>query len=666
MSAVIRFDRSKLPHFVSQIVDLQAKLAIEPSQFWDILDSLPVAVMFSSDRECRLIEGNATARMLLRAQPGQNLSKSALEQEQPPFEVYANGRPVPASELPMQKAALTGKPVPRSECELRFKDGSRVFLSGHSVPILDRNGEVCGSIGAFTDVTHVVLLEEQNRINIEANKHKELALRESEQRFQRFAESLPQLVWTCNSEGLCDYLGPQWFHYTGASEAEQLGYGWLNQLHPSDRERTITAWNEAAATGENFVAEFRIRRRDGAYRWFRTLAVPIRDDADNIIKWFGSNTEIDDLKQTEAKLRESEALLSESIQKLAQSEARYRWALKAGQLVHWETDLAAGTRTWTQEAMALFGLSLVDGRGHFGGDKDEFWLAMHPDDRHLAKEFYELADKQDWFPVEYRIRRSDGTIRWVSGGGQVIARNADGKAQRLINVVADVTQRKAAEEQIKFLMSEITHRSKNLLSVVQGIASQTGRSVDTFEQFRMRFAQRLQGLAASHDLLVRDDWQGVSLFDLLRDQLSPFVEFGSDRIAVSGPDIILSPKATEAIGMALHELATNAVKYGALSVPSGHISISWVLEDQDAKPRQLLVRWVERDGPPVKPPSRKGFGQVVFERLVAESLGGVVALDFAPEGLRWALSIPTNHIVADPLVAPNRSADQIVDDVPSP
>ena len=144
--------------------------------------------------------------------------------------------------------------------------------------------------------------------------------------------------------------------------------------------------------------------------------------------------------------------------------------------------------------MALFGLSLVDGRGRFGGDADEFRLALHPDDRYLADGFYELADKQDWFPVEYRIRRPDGTVRWLSGGGQVLARSAEGKAQRLINVVADVSERKIAEERVKFLMGEIIHRSKNLLSVVQAIASQTGRTVDTFEEFQKRFTRGCRDL----------------------------------------------------------------------------------------------------------------------------------------------------------------------------
>ena len=308
--------------------------------------------------------------------------------------------------------------------------------------------------------------------------------------------------------------------------------------------------------------------------------------------------------------------------------------------------------------MALFGLSLIDGRGRFGGDADEFKLAIHPEDRHLAPGFYELADKQDWFPVEYRIRRPDGTIRWLSGGGQVVARSAEGKAQRLINVVSDVTERKVAEEHVKFLMGEITHRSKNLLSVVQAIASQTGRTVETFEEFQKRFAQRLQGLAASHDLLVLQDWQGASLADLVRDQLAPFTEAGSEHMTVSGPDIMLKPEAAEAIGLALHELATNAVKYGALSVPGGHVTISWAFGDQGTAPRQFLVNWLEQGGPIVTPPSHTGFGHIVFERLVTKSLNGSVAIDFAPAGLSWKLSIPTPNIVTEPVIARSRSAYQ--------
>ncbi len=134
------------------------------------------------------------------------------------------------------------------------------------------------------------------------------ALQDNERRFHELVEGLPQLVWTCDPEGLCDYLGRQWIEYTGMPEAEQLGYRWLEQVHPEDRERTITTWNETVGKGESrFDMEFRIRRADGVYRWFMTQAVPLRDKAGNIVKWFGSNTDIDDLKQSQSERLELEA-----------------------------------------------------------------------------------------------------------------------------------------------------------------------------------------------------------------------------------------------------------------------------------------------------------------------------------------------------------------------
>jgi PAS domain S-box-containing protein len=348
--------------------------------------------------------------------------------------------------------------------------------------------------------------------------------------------------------------------------------------------------------------------------------------------------------------------LERKTEELEQSEARYRSALTAGLMGNWETDLVAGTRTWSEEGMALFGLTLPDGRGRVGGEADEFKLAMHPDDRHLVNEFHAQADRQDSFPAEYRIVRPGGKIRWLSGRGQVVARGPDGKAQRLVNVVMDITDRKAAEDHIQFLMDEITHRSKNLLAVVQAIAGQIGRTANTIDEFQKRFTQRLQGLAASHDLLVSQHWHGASLANLVRDQLAPFAEVGGNRLNMSGPDVLLSPKAAEAIGLALHELATNAVKYGALSVPVGKVMVSWTPENPGTAAHQLRLSWIEQGGPGVTAPSSKGFGHVVFEKLVAQSLNGKVKTDFAADGLIWELWIPAANLVTERNGAPEPSS----------
>jgi PAS domain S-box-containing protein len=334
------------------------------------------------------------------------------------------------------------------------------------------------------------------------------------------------------------------------------------------------------------------------------------------------------------------------LESLRESEARYRTALTAGRMGTWETDYVAGARIWSEEGMALYGLSLAEGRGRIGGDADEYVSALHPDDRHLAQHFHDLADKQDSFMAEYRVVRPDGSVIWLSGRGQVAARGADGKAQRLVSVMMDITERKEAEEHIQFLMREMSHRSKNLLSVIQAIAGQTVRSAGTIEEFETRFNRRLHGLAASHDVLVDQSWQGAPLAELMRLQLAPFVETDSSRLELTGPHVLVTAQAAQAIGVAVHELATNAAKYGALSRSTGTVKISWTFDDEGAEPRLLRLNWTEHGGPPVTVPSSKGFGHVVIERMVANSLDGEVAIDYATQGLRWTLSIPAANVVS--------------------
>jgi PAS domain S-box-containing protein len=352
------------------------------------------------------------------------------------------------------------------------------------------------------------------------------------------------------------------------------------------------------------------------------------------------------LQSNEALERKTEEL-SEANRQLRESEARYRTALAAGRMGTWETDLVNRTRRWTEEGMALFGISLADGCGHVGGDDDEYRNALHPDDRHLMHKFHELADKQDSFTSEYRTVHPDGTVLWLRGRGQVIARGPDGKAQRMVSIVTDVTDRKAAEDHIQFLMHEISHRSKNLLMVIQSIARRTARSAGSMEEFESRFERRLQGLAASHDVLVSKNWQGAPLADLVRQQLVAFAEIQGSRIELAGPDVVITAEAAQALGLAIHELATNAIKYGALSLPTGKVSVSWRFFGDAGAPRPLLLNWVEQGGPQVTPPQRKGFGHVVIGEMVERSLHGKVAMEFAPGGLNWSVSIPPANLVSE-------------------
>jgi two-component sensor histidine kinase len=195
-----------------------------------------------------------------------------------------------------------------------------------------------------------------------------------------------------------------------------------------------------------------------------------------------------------------------------------------------------------------------------------------------------------------------------------------------VGTVADITERKQREEQVHLLMREVNHRAKNMLSVVDAIAHQT--ATRTPEDFIERFSERIQALSANQDLLVRNAWHGVEMKDLICAQLSPFADLIGSRIVVQGPKLRLNAACAQAIGLALHELTTNAGKYGALSTDRGRVNICWEI-DSDT----LTMSWTEREGPPVSAPERRGFGSIVIETMAERSVGGAVDLDYAPPGL---------------------------------
>jgi two-component sensor histidine kinase len=256
---------------------------------------------------------------------------------------------------------------------------------------------------------------------------------------------------------------------------------------------------------------------------------------------------------------------------------------------------------------------------------------MHPDDRHLLATYHALAATQDAFAAEYRIFRH-GEIRWLAGFGRVLERGRNREPRLMINVVTDVTEQKAAEEHLRFLLRELSHRSNNLLTVVQAVAGQTLRQWTEPKEFQKRFFDRLCGLAASTSLIANGQARGASLRPLIERQLEPFIDLRSAQIELDGPEIELTADAAQAVGLALHELATNALKHGALSVPHGTVEIAW-----DADAEHFELSWRERNGPFVHPPEREGFGTTVMTQMVSQSVNGTATLTFPPEGLCWRL-----------------------------
>ncbi len=268
----------------------------------------------------------------------------------------------------------------------------------------------------------------------------------------------------------------------------------------------------------------------------------------------------------------------------------------------------------------------------------EFMKRVHPDDMERVWAGIAAAfDPADPKPlsIEYRTRRGDGKIRWVETHGLAYFEGA-GRQRRPVSVigtVADITERREREEKEHLLIREINHRAKNMLSVVDAIAHQT--VTRNPEDFIERFSERVQALSANQDLLVRNEWNGVEIADLVRAQLAHFTDLIGVRIAVQGPRLRLNAASAQAIGLALHELATNAGKYGALSTDNGRVDIGWRLSGDT-----LTMSWTESGGPPVSAPRQRGFGTLVMEVMAERSVGGTVNLEYAPTGVTWRLTCP--------------------------
>jgi len=328
------------------------------------------------------------------------------------------------------------------------------------------------------------------------------------------------------------------------------------------------------------------------------------------------------------------------VQQLKESEQIYRGAVITGRLASWETNMVTRERIWTKEGMEMFGLDLPNGRGVIGGDNDEFRRTLHPEDRYKVAEFHQTADRIDSYPAEYRIVRSDGRLLWMSGRGRVIERDPDGKARRVANIVVDVTERKKSEERTKLLIDELNHRVKNTLATVQAIVAQSLRDERDSRGAREVIEARLQSLSSSHNLLTRANWEGAALHDVVGEAMRPFIRLNHDgQISVEGQQVRLRPKVALSLGMALHELATNASKYGALSVASGQVAVWWTPATVVGAP-YLDFHWREQGGPVVKQRSRRGFGSRLIEQGLAHELGGSAHLEYLPSGINCRISFP--------------------------
>ncbi|MET0530110.1 MAG: HWE histidine kinase domain-containing protein [Microvirga sp.] len=321
---------------------------------------------------------------------------------------------------------------------------------------------------------------------------------------------------------------------------------------------------------------------------------------------------------------------------LQASEERARLALEAGHMGTWWFDLRKRTGGWSSQAASLLGLpeakttaSIEDWRG-----------IVHPDDVESSLENLRDAVRGDGnYEDEYRIQRPNGEIRWINSRGRV-SFDEEGKPVSFVGIFQDITERKQAEDQQRFFLDELNHRVKNTLATVQSIASQTLRSTKDTMQFKEAFEGRLLALSKTHNLLTRKSWREADLREIVEQELAPYRKSGDRRVAIEGSKVNLPSRYAINFGLVLHELVTNAAKYGALSMPSGHLDVSWSVVPSEDRPPQLRFHWTESGGPPVSPPKRQGFGSRLIKRSIEGELEGYMVLKFAITGVSYDISVP--------------------------
>ena len=334
-------------------------------------------------------------------------------------------------------------------------------------------------------------------------------------------------------------------------------------------------------------------------------------------------------RELEARVAERTAALAASTRQLRQSERLRSLALAAGQMGSWEWNVARGSTTWDQGQCEIFGVD----PGSFVPTVDSVRPLISPGDFELLERaFRKLSKNANTFQTEFRVLRPNGEVRWCTGTA-IANFDEQGRLIWLSGVTADITERKRAEERQILLAEEVDHRARNVVAVVQSIMRLT--RADTIDDYIGALDGRIGALSNAHRLLASSRWEGADLNRLVDEEFAPYRAGGKERVCVRGPVVVLPPATAQTIALALHELATNAAKYGVLSREAGHVDLTWRLSDG-----RLELSWKESNGPQIVAPSRRGYGSRAIVAGIERQLGGIVKFDWQSNGLSCTLSVP--------------------------
>ncbi|WP_332684521.1 PAS domain S-box protein [Bosea sp. (in: a-proteobacteria)] len=512
---------------------------------------------------------------------------------------------IPSLRALLDKVLSKNKEVIGYEVEHEFRDlgRRRMVLNARKLTQGDGRDELI--LLAIEDITE--------------RKERENANRASEQRLKDLIEALPGAVYTTDAEGRITSYNPAaaelWGRDPELGTDEWCG-SWRmfwpdgTPLPHGECPMAIALKEDRAMRGVEAVAE----RPDGVRVPFLAYPSPLRDDSGKLTGAVNMLVDITERKRAEELAGRLVAIVESSDDAIISK------------------TLDGIVTTWNSGAERLFG---------YGADEmiGKSIMTLVPADRRDEElDILDRLSRAEHIQHYETVRqRKDASQVWVSLTLSPLG-NSRGRVVGASTIARDMTERRRADEHRKTLMAELNHRVKNTMAVIQSIASQTLGHASSLDEARDTFRARLINLAQAHDVLTRESWQSAKLAEIMTDTLRPHAG-GEGRFQVAGPEIRLAPKAALAISMAVHELSTNAAKYGALSCESGQVTINWLIEGEQAG-RRFILHWRETDGPPVTPPTRKGFGSRLIERALAAELGGEVSVEYEPSGLVCTIVAP--------------------------
>jgi len=348
-------------------------------------------------------------------------------------------------------------------------------------------------------------------------------------------------------------------------------------------------------------------------------------------------------QELEKRVADRTAQLEASNTRLLESERRRSVALAAGQMGSWDWNVVTGKCVWDPGQYRIFGLE----PDQFEPSFEAVRQLIDKDDIPRLQDLANNIGDERTFQTEVRIVRSTGELRSCLCAG-ALTRSTTGGVTNISGVTIDITERKQAEERQLLLAREVDHRARNALAVVQAIVRLT--RAPTAANYVTAVEGRIRALSQAHTLLSQSRWEGADIARLVDEELAPYSIAGSQRVKIAGPSVLLAPDKAQVLALALHELATNSVKYGALSSDEGRLDVNW-----RSAGGVVTLNWTEDGGPPVRAPSQQGFGTKIINTTIKHQIGGDVSMDWRPQGLNCTLSIPSHPRKPDSSSPPQRA-----------